>query len=215
MRNQVKARLEITGLTPLVINNIEMADSEGYEYARLAKEITSKPAKSRTPEMSEQLHALEWRGSFYESDSIVFPGRNFIRAITDAARGFKQGASIDRGAVAVTEVEIPVLHDGPALSYDKATGLSYGTVDYKAMYQNKRYRFRSVVNKNPASGKKAMVPTMRPILPVWAMSVTVVVFTEILGWDKFVQIIEAAGAQGIGNGRKLGFGKFDVVVQQL
>ena len=47
------------------------------------------------------------------------------------------------------------------------------------------------------------------------MSLTVVVFADILGWDKFKQIVDAAGVQGIGNARKLGYGRFGAEITEL
>ena len=215
MKTQVKGRLDLTGVTPLVINNIELAD-DAYEFTAKIKEITDKGKRGRmTPEMREQKEALQWRGSLYPGDSIIFPARNFIRAFRDAAGAFSKTPAIDRGGVAVTDVEIQVLHDGPAELIDKDTGLRYGPVDWKAMYDSPRYRFRTIVNGNPTSGKKAMIPAMRPIFPVWAMSLSVIVFTDILGWEDFQKILDTASVQGIGNGRKLGYGKFDVKVTEL
>jgi hypothetical protein len=216
MRTQTKARLDLTGITGLVLNNVQLADPTN-EYAIKAKAITDKGVKM-TPEDREQREALQWAGSLYLSmdGSLIFPGRNFIRAFRDVAPSFKAGADIDRGGVLVVETEIPIFHDGPAGLTDKVTGLHYGPVDRRAMYDDSRYKFRTVVNGNPTKGPKGgKVAAMRPVLPVWAMSLTVVVFSDILGWDKFKKIVEAAGAQGIGNARKLGYGRFNAQVTEL
>jgi len=216
MRTETKARLDLTGITGLVLNNAQLADPT-CDFTLRIKAITDKGVKM-TPEEREQKEALQWAGSLYlgADGSLVFPGRNFIRAFRDVAPTFKAGADIDRGGVMVSETEVQILHGGPADLKDAATGLRYGPVDRKTMYEDPQYRFRAVVNGNPTKGPKGgKVVSMRPVLPVWAMSITVIVFADILGWDKFTKIADAAGVQGIGNARKLGYGRFAATVTQL
>jgi len=215
VRTQTKARLDLTGLTGLVLNNAHLADPTN-DFTVKIKAITDKGVKM-TPEDREQREALQWTGSLYldAAGALVFPGRNFIRAFRDVAPTFKAGADIDRGGVMVLETEVPILHDGPGELADR-TGLRHGPVDRRIMYDNPRFRFRTVVNGNPTKGPKGgKVVAMRPVLPVWAMSLTVVVFSDILGWDKFRAILDAAGVQGVGNARKLGYGRFTAQVAEL
>jgi hypothetical protein len=216
LRTETKARLDLTGITGLVLNNAQLADPTN-EYTLKIKAITDKGAKM-TPEEREQKEALQWAGSLYlgADGSIVFPGRNFIRAFRDVAPTFRSGAEIDRGGVMITETELPIFHDGPAKFNDAKTGLRSGPVDRQEMYDDPRFKFRTVVNGNPTKGPKGgKVVSMRPVLPRWAMSLTVVVFADILGWDKFKQIVDAAGVQGIGNARKLGYGRFGAEITEL
>lgn len=216
MRTQTKARLDLTGVTGLVLNNAQLADPTN-EYTLKIRAITDKGTKM-TPEDREIKESLQWTGSLYldAAGALVFPGRNFIRAFRDVAPPFRAGADIDRGGVMIIETEVPILHDGPGELTDKATGMHYGSVDRRKMYDDPRFRFRTVVNGNPTKGPKGgKVVSMRPVLPVWAMSLTVVVFSDILGWDKFKSIVEAAEAQGVGNARKLGYGRFNAQVTEL
>lgn len=216
MRTETKARLDLAGITGLVLNNAQLADPTN-EFTLKIKAITDKGVKM-TPEEREQKEALQWAGSLYlgADGSLIFPGRNFIRAFRDVAPTFKAGVDIDRGGVMITETELAIYHDGPAELKDPKSGLRSGPVDRAAMYDNPRYRFRTVVNGNPTKGPKGgKVVSMRPVLPTWAMSLTVVVFADILGWDKFKQIVDAAGVQGIGNARKLGYGRFSTEITQL
>ena len=96
MRTETKARLDLTGITGLVLNNAQLADPT-CEYTLKIKAITDKGVKM-TPEEREQKEALQWTGSLYIGalDDLVFPGRNFIRAFRDVAPTFKAGADIDR-----------------------------------------------------------------------------------------------------------------------
>lgn len=216
MRTQTRARLDLTGITGLVLNNAQLADP-ACEFTLKIKAITDKGVKV-TPEEREIRESLQWAGSLYlgADGSLIFPGRNFIRAFRDVAPTFKAGADIDRGGVMVAETEVQILHDGPASLKDAGTGLHYGPVDRKVMYENPRFRFRTIVNGNPTKGPKGgKVVSMRPVLPAWGMSLTVIVFNDILGWDKFRNIVDAAGVQGIGNARKLGYGRFSTAITEL
>jgi hypothetical protein len=202
MRTETKARLDLAGVTPLVLNNAHLADPTTY-YAIEIKKITDK-GNRMTPEEREQKEALQWTGSLYLDDAgqIVFPTRNLLRGIGDAAKGVRLGANVDRGGVMFTETEVPVQHDGPS--------------DRKALWEDPKYRFRTVVNGNPTRGPKGgKVVSMRPIFPTWAMTMTAVVFADILGWDDFLRVLDLSGAQGIGNARKLGYGRFTVKVTKL
>ena len=62
-RTQTKARLDLTGVTGLVLNNAQLADPTN-EYTIKIKAITDKGVKM-TPEDREQREALEWTGSLY------------------------------------------------------------------------------------------------------------------------------------------------------
>lgn len=202
MRTETKARLDLTGITPLVLNNAELADPDSY-YATEIKKITDKRNKM-TPEEREQKEALQWRGSLYlgEDDALVLPAPNLLASLTEAARTFKKGQLIERGGVMVTETEAPIQYDGPT--------------DLKALYEDHRFRFRTVVNGNPTRGRNGgKVVSMRPQFPTWTVSYTVVVFADILGWDDFLRIADAAGATGVGNARKLGRGRFSARVVKL
>ena len=95
MRTQTKARLDLTGVTGLVLNNAQLADPTN-EYTIKIKTITDKGVKM-TPEDREQREALQWTGSLYldAEGALIFPGRNFIRAFRDVAPTFKAGADIE------------------------------------------------------------------------------------------------------------------------
>jgi hypothetical protein len=45
--------------------------------------------------------------------------------------------------------------------------------------------------------------------------VTVLVLTELINWDAFCKVIDLAGNVGVGNARKIGYGRFDVQITKL
>jgi hypothetical protein len=198
------ARVVLIGTTPLVLDNIEHADPED-PIAREIKAITGK-GKDMTDEDRRRKDWLSYNASLYlapapdGSKRVVIPWVNINRALrTGAFRvGGTSASGKADGGVASGTLEFPLLHSGPA--------------DPSKLYDDEAFRLRKMVNKSPA-GKKAMVPSVRPRFPEWSLEMTLIVFNEIIGWDLFERVVAATGtATGIGNARKLGYGRFTAEV---
>lgn len=206
MQATIRAKLELTGRPPgLVLNNGELADDTNPIAIQIA-ELRPARGKKLTDEQRERKDFLNWRGSLYLSGGgqLVLPARALFKAIVEAARApeFKLGTMIeDRGAVTLGEIELPVNHDGPD--------------DLDKLWADSRYRFRTLVNPNPSSAKKGKLPLMRPVFPVWSTEATALILPEMINWDAFCKIAESAGNVGVGNARKIGYGRFDLRVTQL
>jgi hypothetical protein len=202
-----RVRLTLTGQAPgLVLNNGELADDTNPIAIQIA-EIRPPRGKKMTDEQRERKDWLNWRGSLYigEEDGLILPARHLFKAIVEAAKEFKLGTAIeDRGAIALEETELPLVLE--------ATGIPH---DLDKLWGNPRYRFRTLVNPNPSSTKKGKLPLMRPVFPVWSVEATVRMFPEMLNWDTFGKVVEAAGNVGVGNARKIGYGRFSVDIQEL
>jgi len=199
------AKVVLTGTTPLVLDNIEHADPEDPIYRQI-KEITDK-GKEMTDEDRKRKDWLAYSASLYLGGTdgdrrVVMPWVNINRALrTGAFRigGVSASGKAD-GGIASGALEFPLIHKGPD--------------DPRQLYDNERFRLRKMVNKNP-TGKKAMVPSVRPIFPEWGLELTLIVFNEIISWDMFNRVISATGtAVGVGNARKLGYGRFTAEVAQ-
>lgn len=201
MANVNQARITMTGTTGLVLDNIESMDPDG-EIAREIKKITDKD--EMTAEDRERKDRLAYRGALYLNPDkrLVLPYRCLKRALRSGAYligSTTLSGKMDKG-IETTALEFPLDYTGPA--------------DVDKLYEDERFRLRLMVNKNP-SGKKAMVPYVRPVLPEWSMTCTLMVFNEIIGWDKFVQSVEATGTLiGVGNARKIGYGRFSATVEK-
>lgn len=208
------ALIELTGRPPgLLVHSSELAD-ETNKYAIEIRELVDagRGKKRLTDEQRERKDHAQWRGALGtlytrpddadpSRDLIVMPANNLFQAVIVAARQFNLGTAIqDRGAVTFGEAEFEIHHDGPD--------------NLKALYDNPHYRLRIPVNPNPSARTKSLIPTMRPLFPVWKSRLTALVFPEAINWDQFVQIIEVAGNVGVGNGRKIGYGRFDVQIRQ-
>lgn len=201
------AKVVLTGTTPLVLDNIEHADPED-PICQQIKEITDK-GKDMTAEDRKRKDWLAYNASLYlgsgvdGSRAVVMPWVNINRALrTGAFRiGGTSASGKADGGIASGALEFLLIHKGPR--------------DPGKLYEDEQFRLRKMVNKNP-TGKKAMVPSVRPIFPEWSLELTLIVFNEIISWDMFNRVISATGtAVGIGNARKLGYGRFTAEVAQL
>lgn len=198
--NVYKLHLILAGTSPLVINNIRGADPD-EPLVREMKKITDKKT-GMTDEDRQRLELLKWRCSLYDQDALgnlLFPVANILKSFQRAAGQFRKGTQLAR-AVSPAQASIVIEHDGPR--------------DLDKLYSDDRYRLRNMVNTNP-TGKKTMVPTVRPIFPEWAMELDVILLNDVLGETDFTRCAELAGVgEGIGNARPLGYGRFAVQIQR-
>lgn len=191
----LQVNLTLNGKTPIILNNIDLADPE-YKYTKMRGEILDKPAKYRTQTDQAALERLEWEGSLYldEDDRIIFPLFNISRSLQRAGMTWRLGTKITNG-VTFDTLTVPLQYDGPA--------------DLTELYENPAFRFRKMVNKTPTGVKPSMVVCVRPRFNRWSITFTAVVQTDVLDEDDFFRVLTVAGnGQGIGNGRRLGFGMF-------
>lgn len=201
--NIYKMHLTLVGTSPLVINNIRGADPD-EPMVREMKRITDKKT-GMTDEDRERLEWLKWHVSLYDDPStyageLHFPVRGILKSFQKAAGQFRKGTKM-ASAVQPVQALVTIQHRGPR--------------DLDDLYRDSQYRFRNMVNSNP-SGKKAMVPAVRPIFPEWAIETDVVLFNDVLGLGDFERCAELAGiGEGIGNARPLGYGRFNIDIERI
>lgn len=188
-----RARVRLIGTTGLVLDNIASADPDS-EIFREIKAITDK--KEMTAEDRQRKDWLAYHGALYvDGDRVMLPWANILRALRSGANlvggAMLSGKAASGIASAATDFEIE--HDGPKPD---------------RLYDDPRFRLSKMVNKNP-SGKKAMIMTVRPIFPQWEVNFGLTVLNEVIGWDQFKRVFEMTGeAVGVGNARRLGYGRF-------
>lgn len=199
MEAKIYASITLVGETPLVLDNGEAVDITTPISREISKILSM--SGQMTDEQSERLNRLKWQRSLYWDDGVVFPTRNVLRAAVDAGKSFKLGATIERGGMAFTESFVSVEYDGPD--------------DLDKLWENTKYRFRTVVNGTPTKPKASKIVTTRPIFPEWKLTLSAVILPEILDWEDFIRVIEATGAAGIGNARKLGMGRFNPFISRI
>lgn len=208
MQAVIRVKLELTGRSPgLVLNNGELADDTNPIKIQIDELVDAgRGRKKLTDEQRDRKDHLNWRGSLYVSPEgrLYLPANNLLRAIVGAAREYSLGTKIeDRGAITLEAAppELMIIHDGPD--------------DLEKLWADSRYRFRTLVNPNPSSRNKGLLPLMRPVFPVWSITTTAAILPEMINWESFVKVMEAAGNVGVGNARKIGYGRFDVKVTKI
>lgn len=202
--NVLKERLFLTGTSPLVLDNIEHTDPED-PIAIEIKKITNKSSPTR--EDMQRKNWLQWHARLYTapgpdgSTRLVFPTFSIVRSVEEAGKAYRLGSKVSAG-VSAPDLNVPLIYDGPD--------------DIEQLHADKQFTWRTMVNGNPSSGKKAMVPTERPIFRTWAIELDLIVFNDILGEEDFLRCLRTAGeGKGIGNARKLGYGRFTAEVTRL
>ncbi len=166
-----KLKIRLTGVAPLVMHNIQLADPR-YVRKSGIKAITSKRQKTEADEL--ELMRLEYIAGLYWNDGPYLPGVNVEAAIAIAAgQLMKGGKKIAQGAVQC---------DDAPLSY----GAKYKTPD--DLFADER--FLSYVPAVVPS-TKARVMRARPMFPQWTADVTVHYHT--LTEDQILQIAQRAG----------------------
>ena len=196
MENVQSAVIVLTGTSYLTLNNMDGADPDtelSREYNGLVD--AGRGRNKLTDAQEARKRRIQWERSLYlDGDGrVVMPTYNIVQCMTAAARNYRLGSVLERGAVQILEPEALVVHDGGA-DLDKLYAATAWT---------------TFVNGNPSSGKgSSTVQLTRPRFRPWSLSFTAECDTESLNWADFEKIVHTAGRVGIGNARKLGHGRF-------
>jgi hypothetical protein len=188
----MELRLELTGVTGLVMHNGRLADPLDPITKELAK-LTDKHGRTEAEE--EQVADVEWRGSLYWEDGPYIPTVNIVRCLRDAATAWKLGEAVYRSLSPLTD-RVSLDHDGPK--------------SLSALAAKSEFRWRTTVK----IGRNRTART-RPIFRRWSAVATFELDDMELSLDDLLRIVQRAGRlQGIGDARKLGFGRFMAKVVQ-
>ena len=175
---------QVRGITPFLFNRF--ADLEGYAAEGEVSE-KRKPRKKEVRDYEEMV----WRT---DKGELGVPVQNMIAAIIEAGRWFKSPLS-GQGGAGRTLREALTTTDPDAVA-------SFGTKNWDCI------DFRLARNGDV---KRSPKPTYRPRLEKgWGLEIHLgVLLPEVYGPAKLLEIISRAGTtSGVGDGRKLGFGRF-------
>jgi hypothetical protein len=188
-----KVKLELTGASPLLMHNIQLADPLN-PIARQMKTISSK--RRKTDEDYQALADLEFVGGLYvNATGPYIPGQNLEKSIIEGGKITRNGRQVER-ALFVTENEIPLLYRGPR----DVPGLSADPT------------FRSSMAVKVGTSR---VMRCRPIFQQWSLSTEAELDTELLNMEDFKAIATSAGrVVGLGDYRPR-FGRFEILISTL
>ena len=181
--------MRLTGVTGLVQHNERLADPDD-EYARLIRDLNDK-GRDRTDADRAEIARLEWYGGLYHDPDvgIYIPSWNVIRCFERGATILRKGRTILRALSATTD-RIPLEYDGPT--------------DLAKLYDRKEFRLRKMVGI-----QRSRVVRVRPIFRTWALTFEAELQEDVMNLRDFVRVVELAGrSEGLGEARKLGYGRF-------
>lgn len=185
--------VDITGRTGLVMHNIRLADKLD-PYAKQIAEITAK--RKKTEADNADVAKLEWFGGLYHDPEVgvYVPPFNVVRCLEEAAKVTKQGKTLIRAFAFGTD-KLPLVYEGPASP--------------EALWKRPEHRWRTSVGIQG----RAVITRMRPIFQQWSLAITGDLLEDVMDPGAFERIVELAGrAEGLGDARKLGYGRFTAVV---
>lgn len=189
----MKVRISIAGTSPLLMHNIQLADPDND----IVREIATYTGKrKRTEDDRRAIARLEWYGGLYLGASgPAMPTGNIRKALINAAKITKQGTAVQR-ALHFTDIDVPLVYDGSR--------------DIDVLFKNPAHHHRAAVG---IGNKRTMRD--RPKFSEWAVVADAEFLEDVLDLSDFVRVVERAGlAEGLGDGRALGFGRFEGKVEE-
>lgn len=171
--------LRVRGVTPLLFNRM---DIEAYDQE-------GGPGAKRKPRSRPEYESMIWRD---EDGRLAMPVQNLIGSICAAGKYFKSPIGGNGSAT-------PTLRESlvPAGEFGHFGVTDWDTVDFRHARHGDR--------------KGTPKPTYRPRLEIgWLFEAPLAVtIPELYGPVKILEILSRAGAvMGIGDGRKIGFGRY-------
>lgn len=183
-------RIELEGTTPLLMHNPRMVDPN-YPINREIKSLTSK--RKKTDDDHARIEMLEWFGGLYEENDRVFQPTSKVRkCLIETGRINKLGKHVERSLIMVSLNE-PLVYDGPS--------------DPKELWQSGN----GYVSRLSVGIGQKRVMRVRPQFMPWTLNVPAILLEDAgLNFDELERILALAGkATGIGDGRAIGYGRFN------
>jgi hypothetical protein len=192
----MELEITATGTRPLLMHNCQLANPFN-EHAKLLSELNSK--RKKTEEDRHEIARAEYMGGLYWSrEAGPFIPDNVVRAcIITGAKLDKLGTAVERAFLGFDQMDIPLRYDGPR--------------DADALFENKNF-----VDQRPAGVQQAKVLRTRPKFSAWGFQVTMAFDETMLDLEDLQRVIVKAGKYaGVGDARRLGFGRFDAVSREV
>jgi hypothetical protein len=172
------------------MHNVRLANQQD-EIVKSIKQITSK--RHKTQDDADEIDRLEWYGGLYYTEDLGLhvPTWNILRCFEEAGKTTREGKSVVRSVV-MTHVAATLSFPGQSKDIDD-------------LWADERYRWSTMVGV-----QRNKTSRMRPIFREWATQCEVELITDTLDRDSFERIVARAGlVEGVGDARKLGYGRFE------
>lgn len=187
-------RLHLTGVSPLLMHNIELADPDNP----FVQEIGTYTAKrKKTEDDRRAIEKLEWFGGLYtDNGRIVMPTANVRKSLIQSGKISKQGTQVTR-SLNFKDLHVPLVYDGPD--------------DMEVLYKTPGFANRAAVG---ISGKRTM--RVRPQFRAWAVVADALLLEDVMDLADLQRVAARAGvAEGLGDNRVNGYGRFTIQVTEI
>ena len=189
----MRMRLELTGTTPLLCHNVQLSDPDN-PFAQEMKAINAK--RNKTEDDRHAVERLEWYGGLYSADGLdgpALPTANIRRCLNEAAKVTRRGKQLER-ALLFTELHVPISYEGPR--------------DIDKLFNSPEHHNRAAVRIGTSR-----VMRVRPCFPRWAVVAEAELLEDVMDPEELVAIAMRAGiAEGLGDNRRNGYGRFSAKV---
>lgn len=188
-------RIELTGIAPLIMHNIRLADDQ-QPIVKEIKKLTAKRT-NKTEEDKSEIDRLSWVGALYHTTELgpYLPADNLFRCLMEAGSITRAGKKVAQ-ALQVLDTKAPLAYTGPR--------------DIDGLWGDgptSPYVSRLMVN---VQGSR--IPRVRPIFPEWSCEFEIDVDESVMSPEDFDDIAAKAGKMiGVGTFRRF-YGRFQAVI---
>ena len=164
--------LKITGLTPLIVHNGQLADPLN-KFSKAMKAVTGK--RKKVDADYEELARLEFLGGLYLKDSRpCMPSQALEAMMISAAKKQRKGADFKSGML---------IEESPYIEYD-------GPTNPDELWADERFRIVAGVKVS-----QSRVMRTRPQFPEWSIRFGVTYIEELLNKRDIIEVATIAGWQ--------------------
>jgi hypothetical protein len=131
-------------------------------------------------------------GIYHDAEvGVYIPSWNVVKCVNRGAVLTREGTNVLR-ALSVVSDRVPLIYDGPR--------------ELTKLYERQDFRFR----KEVGIGQKKVM-RVRPIFRKWSIELDAELVEEAMNPGDLLRVATTAGrSEGLGDARKLGFGRFAV-----
>lgn len=193
--------ITLTGTSPLIMHSSRLADPDDFYVREIRKLINKKTDQTEDDRLEK--YRLQFAGGLYHDEEIgpYLPLPNLVRSLRNAAnlvlknRGGKQ---IERGFAPLGQ-RAPLQYKGPR--------------EVDALWGDGDPDTNKFIDRRIAKVGSGKMPICRPIFPEWSAAFEFELDGNEIDTDMFAAYAEKAGrAEGVGDGRRLGYGRYAVEI---
>jgi hypothetical protein len=186
-------KLRLTGITPLILHNIRLADPDDP----VVRQIGALTAKKKAMTDADRLRVgwLKFVGGMYHDEVVgpYLPATHIFASLIGAARKTRKGQDVEAGVIWLAD-KAPLEYEGPR--------------DPEKMWEDGGSPF---VDRRMVRVGQARVPQIRPIFPDWSAEIEIDYDDTILNLSDLTMYSEKAGRVGVGDYRRF-YGRYRATI---